>query len=300
MQKQISLKHPFHLLKASPWPFLTAFQIFIFLLGFVLYMHRFFMGLGILLFGLIFCIYCLYRWGSDVVYEATILGQHTKEVQVGLRYGVLLFILSEVMFFFSFFWTFFHSSLSPVIQIGAVWPPLGIQIIDPWGLPLLNTLLLLTSGVFATLGHAIIKNLGKDSFLGKAELLLTEKIVQPFSKFKLKQQSVAHTYFVISIYSILAAIVFGMIFTCIQLYEYITAEFTISDSVYGSIFYMATGFHGMHVLIGTCFLIVTLYRLKRGDFFGRFFLGAEAAVWYWHFVDVVWIFLFICIYWWGS
>jgi heme/copper-type cytochrome/quinol oxidase subunit 3 len=298
MQRKNLLKHPYHLLNASPWPFFTAFQIFILLLGFVLYMHRYTGGFIIFLFGLFFLLFCLYRWGSDIVYETTILGQHTEEIQTGLRYGVLLFILSEVMFFFSFFWTFFYSSLSPAIQIGAIWPPLGIQTIDPWGLPLLNTLLLLTSGIFATLAHAIAKNLGKNSFLFSNQFI-ENNILTPYNE-SMQKNNIKTLYFYIGIISFILAIMFGLIFTLIQLYEYINATFTIADSVYGSIFYMATGFHGLHVIIGTTFLLVTFYRFKRGDFFGRFFLGVEASVWYWHFVDVVWIFLFICIYWWGS
>ena len=293
MQKLGFLRHPFHILTSSPWPFVTALQIFLFLFGFIFFMHDFlysgfFCGLGFLLL-----IYSLYRWGSDVVYESTILGQHTNEIQTGLRFGVVLFIVSEIMFFFSFFWTFFYSSVSPAVQIGAIWPPIGIQTIDAWSLPFLNTLLLLTSGVFATLGHLISQNIGR----GHADILTkVGGLVTP----NYASSKTVNFFFFLSLFCFVSSIVFGSIFTGVQVYEYLNSSFTISDGAYGSIFYMATGFHGFHVLLGTCFLVITAYRFYRGDFLGRYFLGLEGAVWYWHFVDVVWIFLFICIYWWGA
>jgi cytochrome c oxidase subunit 3 len=179
---------------------------------------------------------------------------------------MILFIVSEVMFFFAFFWAFFHSSLAPTIEIGSVWPPLGIEVLNPWDIPLLNTLILLLSGVTVTWAHhSIVAGERKQAIIS---LTLTVSL--------------------------------GIIFTIFQALEYIEANFTISDSVYGSTFYMATGFHGFHVLIGTIFLSVCLLRLFYKHFTRQHHFGFEAAAWYWHFVDVVWLFLFITIYWWGG
>ena len=179
---------------------------------------------------------------------------------------MVLFIVSEVMFFFGFFWAFFHSALAPVPEIGSVWPPLGIQTIDAWGLPLFNTSLLLTSGVTITWAHhAIVCGNRTNALKG-----------------------------------LLCTIILAVIFTIIQFVEYLEAPFTISDSIYGSTFYLATGFHGLHVVIGTIFLIVTTLRLINHHFTKEHHFGFEAAAWYWHFVDVVWLFLFVVIYWWGG
>lgn len=214
----------------------------------------------ILLLGLMF------KWFSDVSNEGTYEGHHTKKVQKGLRLGVVLFIASEVMFFFSFFWAYFHFSLAPTIWIGNMWPPIGLEILNPYQLPLLNTVVLLSSGVSVTLAHrAMIAG-----FRG------------------------------VVIWSLGLTIAWGIFFTCCQFYEYLHAPFSINDSCYGSIFYMATGFHGFHVLVGTIFLIVCLYRHIKYHFIQNHHIGFEAAIWYWHFVDVVWIYLYIVVYIWGS
>jgi len=298
-------KHPFHILTPSPWPFLAACNVFVFLLGVALSLHNFFLGRFLITIGLLSLIYSLFCWWSDILFEATYLGQHTKRIQIGLRYGMLLFILSELMFFVSFFWAFFHSSISPSIQIGAIWPPYGIEAMKPWGLPLLNTFLLLSSGFFATMAHHSIKMYGytnkKTNFLLNFSL---QKDINNFDFFQYKYQYLKNLTKLSNYNSIyknfLYAICLGLIFTFVQAYEYKIAPFTFSDNVYGSVFFMATGFHGLHVIIGTTFLIITCYRFFNGAFLGRFFFGVDAAVWYWHFVDVIWIFLFICIYWWGS
>ena len=259
-------EHPFHLVDESPWPLFTSIAVLTTLVGGVLYMHNFKYGFSTLIFGLLFLILCFTVWWEDVICEATYEGHHTSYVQKGLRYGMLLFIVSEIMFFVAFFWAFFHSSLSPAIQIGAVWPPKGIEVLDPWSVPALNTVILLLSGATVTWAHfALVGGKRVDVIIG---LGLT--------------------------------IMLGCIFTMLQLFEYISASFTISDSVYGSVFYMATGFHGFHVLIGTTFLIVCYRRHLDYQFSKQHHFGFEAAAWYWHFVDVVWLFLFISIYWWGS
>jgi cytochrome c oxidase subunit 3 len=229
-------------------------------------MHNYSGGSLVLSLGLGAVLFAMYVWWRDIVREGTFEGQHTVVVQQGLRMGMLLFIVSEVMFFFAFFWAFFHSSLVPVIAVGGIWPPMGIEALDPWELPLLNTVLLLTSGATLTYAHHEIVGGHKDG----------------------------------AILGLVATVALGFIFTCCQAVEYLEAPFSISDGIYGSVFYLATGFHGFHVLIGTIFLVVTLLRLGRDHFSRQHHFGFEAAAWYWHFVDVVWLFLFVTIYWWGS
>jgi cytochrome c oxidase subunit 3 len=267
--KKNQTKHPFHIVTPSPWPFCISLSILSFLLSFVMYLHFYkFAGIFTLLS---FCCFCLilFGWFNDIIFESTYQLKHTLLVQKGLRLGMILFIISEIMFFFSFFWAFFHSSLAPAIQIGAIWPPKGINVFNPWEIPFLNTIILLLSGVWATLAHHIIK-------------------------FKYKN------FFLLANFCFFFAIFLGIIFTCFQVYEYITASFTISDGIYGSVFYLATGFHGFHVIIGTFFLIVVGLRHFYNHFILTEAVAVDAAVWYWHFVDVVWLFLFISIYWWGS
>ena len=201
-----------------------------------------------------------------MVQEATFEGHHTRAVQVGLRYGMVLFIASEVMFFVAWFWAYFNASLFPPAAIEGTWPPPGVVTFDPWELPFLNTLILLTSGVTVTWAHhALIE--GK-----RAQML----------------QGLALT------------ILLGMTFTGVQAYEYSHAAFNFVDGIYSTTFFMATGFHGAHVIIGTIFLSVCLYRAYKGHFKPDHHFGFEAAAWYWHFVDVVWLFLFTFIYWWGG
>jgi cytochrome c oxidase subunit 3 len=272
MEKQFNIskyRHPFHLVTPSPWPLYTAFAVQALLISIVVYCHNYQLDTKFIFLSFFFVLCTLYGWFSDVIFEATYQGMHTNRVQLGLRYGMILFILSEVCFFFSFFWAFFHSSLSPAIQIGAIWPPLGIELLNPWEIPLVNTLLLLLSGVWATVAHHLLKH-HKISFIKKVEQCL------------------------------LFAFLLGFLFSCFQFDEYLVASFEISDSVYGSVFYVATGFHGLHVIIGSIFLISMWFRLKKKHFQNRHFFGVEGAIWYWHFVDVVWLFLFVSIYWWGS
>jgi len=289
-------RHPYHILVSSPWPFIVSMQVFVLLIGFALYMHNFSLGGFTAILGLVSVICSLYCWWCDIVLESTHWRQHTTYIQKGLRYGMLLFILSEIMFFFSFFWAFFHSSISPSIQIGGIWPPLGVHTLDPWGLPLFNTILLLSSGIFATYAHHTIKDFAINGSAGASLVDLVHMSTEDINNF-IKQHSKSYAQIG---FSLCCAIALGVCFTFVQLYEYKHASFTISDSIYGAIFYMATGFHGLHVLIGTIFLIVITLRFYNHHFLGRFFFGVDAGVWYWHFVDVIWILLFICIYWWGS
>ncbi len=265
--KHLSMrKHPYHLVDPSPWPLLASVACLVTTLGGVMYMHSYAGGGVFLASGIGMIIYSMCVWWRDVIRESTYQGHHTSAVQVGLRYGMILFIASEIMFFLAFFWAFFHSSLAPTVEIGAVWPPKGIQVLNPWEIPFLNTIILLSSGASVTWAHhAILAGYQKQ---GVAALAVT--------------------------------IALAVVFTGFQGYEYMEAPFTIADGVYGSTFYLATGFHGFHVIVGTLFLAVCLYRLFSHHFTKRHHFGFEAAAWYWHMVDVVWLFLFVSIYYWGG
>jgi cytochrome c oxidase subunit 3 len=266
MSASVFQKHPFHLVDPSPWPIFGSLGALASTLGGVMYMHSFVGGGSLLTLGLTMLLYTMFVWWRDVIRESTFEGHHTSMVQLGLRYGMILFIVSEVMFFLAFFWAFFHSSLAPAVEIGAIWPPKGIEVLDPWGVPFLNTLILLSSGAAVTWAHhAILAGL--------------------------KQQAV---------YGLVATILLAIVFTLFQGMEYVEAPFTISDGIYGSTFFLATGFHGFHVIIGTIFLTICCIRQYLGHFTQKHHFGFEAAAWYWHFVDVVWLFLFVSIYWWGG
>jgi len=259
-------RHPFHLVDPSPWPLFTSVGAFTTTFGGVLYFHGFLGGEMVLSFGFLIILFVMFLWWRDVIREATFQGHHTFAVQTGLRMGMILFIVSEVMFFMAFFWAFFHSSLAPTVDIGAVWPPKGIEVLNPWEVPFLNTVLLLTSGASLTYAHhAIVAGLRSEA-----------------------------------LYGLVVTLVLAIFFTGFQVLEYLEAPFSISDSIYGSCFYMATGFHGLHVFIGSCFLFICLVRLQQHHFTKKHHFGFEAAAWYWHFVDVVWLFLFVTIYWWGG
>ena len=215
-------KHPFHLVDPSPWPLFTAFSTFVLTFGGAMYMHCYQGGGIVLSLGFLMVLYSLFVWWRDVVREATFQGHHTTPVQLGLRYGMILFIVTEILLFFAFFWAFFHSSLAPTVEIGAIWPPKGIEVFNPWEIPFLNTVLLLSSGASVTWAHhAILAGNRQQALNG---LILT--------------------------------IILAVIFTGFQAYEYIEAPFTISDGIYGSTFYMATGLHGFHVMMGTVFLSI--------------------------------------------
>ena len=268
--------HDYHLVDPSPWPFIGSVSAFIMAVGAVTFMHNH-ANPWVMILGFIGVLYTMFMWWRDVIKEAN-GGDHTPVVAIHLRYGMLMFIASEVMFFVAWFWAFFDASLftgeaiqaSRVLETGGVWPPKGVSVFDPWHLPLVNTLILLTSGTTVTWAHhALIEGDRKSLKWG-----------------------------------LLATVLLGALFTCIQVYEYSHAAFAFSrdngGNIYGSTFFMATGFHGFHVLIGTIFLLVCLFRAMKGDFTPKQHFGFEAAAWYWHFVDVVWLFLFSCVYVWAS
>ena len=281
-----NVNHDYHIIDPSPWPLIGSIGALVMAFGAVGYMRALsdsdFIVAGmnlaaggptLLLVGLAIVLYTMFAWWSDTVKESH-QGHHTRVVSLHLRYGMLLFIASEVMFFVAWFWAFFDASLFPgeaaqvarVEHTGGIWPPQGIEVLDPWHLPLFNTVILLLSGTTVTWAHhALIEG---DRKTLKGMLFVT--------------------------------VVLGILFSFVQGYEYAAAPFDFSESIYGATFFMATGFHGFHVLVGTIFLIVCLFRAMAGHFTAEKHFGFEAAAWYWHFVDVVWLFLFCCIYVWAS
>nr|ACJ69422.1 cytochrome c oxidase subunit III [Diplonychus rusticus] len=256
--------HPFHMVDPSPWPLTGSIGAMTLVSGLVMWFHQY--KTDLLLLGLTIVILTMIQWWRDITREGTFQGHHTVAVTNGLKWGMILFIISEVFFFISFFWGFFHSSLAPTIDIGATWPPAGIKTFNPMQIPLLNTMILLCSGITVTWAHHSLMESNHP-------------------------QATQGLFF---------TVILGIYFTALQALEYYESSFTISDSVYGSSFFMATGFHGLHVIIGTTFLSVCLMRHIMFHFSSKHHFGFEAAAWYWHFVDVVWLFLYISIYWWGS
>jgi len=259
-------RHAFHLVDPSIMPLLSSFSAFVLTTGSVLFFHGYWLGFSITIFGVISVLCSMFLWWRDIVREGSFEGFHTSIVQLGLRYGMILFIISEIMFFFAFFWAFFSASLSPSIEIGNIWPPKGLVTFDPKAIPLLNTLLLLCSGVTITYSHHAITCGNK----------------------------------VESLWALVLTLFLACLFTLFQIIEYLSSSFNITDSVFGSVFFLATGFHGFHVLIGTLFIFVCLYRLFCNHFSMQHHFGFEAAAFYWHFVDVVWLFLYIVVYFWGG
>jgi cytochrome c oxidase subunit 3 len=261
--------HPFHMVEPSKWPFLGSFGTFVMAIGAIFYMSEdlsenssicFYIGLAIVLF-------TMCGWWMDVIKEANNGQDHTGTVRHGLRVGMVLFIVSEVMFFFAFFWAYFGASVPSLSRItSGIWPPEGIVPLETWDLPFLNTLILLTSGATVTYAHHAIQK-GDNKRCG---------------------------------WGLLLTVILGVIFTCTQAFEYSHATFAFDQDIYTSTFYLATGFHGFHVIIGTIFLAVCYFRILKGHFTVEQHIGFEAAAWYWHFVDVVWLFLFCAVYWWGG
>jgi cytochrome c oxidase subunit 3 len=312
-------KHYFHIVTNSPWPLYSSIGALMLTFGLVMYMHNYFGG-GIMAFFGFFLILCVMAlWWRDVIRESTFAGYHTEQVQRGIRLGVVLFIISELMLFFSFFWAFFHSSLSPSVVLGSVWPPIGINTLNPIKIPLLNTLILLLSGLTLTCSHHIIRipiwhdliygykdkdwPSNRDFWWKSKQLWKAYRTGRSNELLEFKRLIDEVTLYIgdeICCFTLYLTIFLGLEFTAWQAYEYYQATFYIYDGVYGSTFYMTTGLHGLHVIVGTLFLIVCYIRLRGHHFTSKHHLGYEAAIWYWHFVDVVWIFLFLAIYCWGS
>lgn len=284
-------QHDYHLVEPSPWPAVGAVAAFIMAVGAIILMKSLNGGSGvfgiqgpwIFTAGLLGVLFTMAGWWRDVIREAENQGHHTPVVQLHLRYGMILFIASEVMFFVAWFWAYFDAALFPgdIVTMpgaetigmtsrndltGGHWPPQDISTFDPWDLPLVNTLILLTSGTTVTWAHHALQQGDRKGL----------------------------------IWGLVLTIVLGILFTVCQVYEYSHAGFGFSGHIYGSTFFMATGFHGFHVIVGTLCLTVMLFRALAGHFTPKQHFGFEAAAWYWHFVDVVWLFLFASIYVWGA
>jgi cytochrome c oxidase subunit 3 len=256
--------HPYHIVDESPWPLYGSLGGLFLTSGIVSWFHL--QDIILFFIGLIILSLVIYQWWRDITREGASQGFHRAIVELGLRWGILLFIVSEVFFFLRFFWAFFHGRLSPAVELGGVWPPSGILSFNPFQVPLLNTIILVSSGVRVTWAHhSIIEGL--------------------FYQFKL---------------GLGLTILLGVYFTILQGLEYYEASFSFADGIYGSTFFIATGFHGLHVIIGTMFLAVCFIRHTKYEFSSAHHFGFEAAAWYWHFVDVVWLFLYLVIYWWGG
>nr|UZT67573.1 cytochrome c oxidase subunit 3 [Oberthuerella sharkeyi] len=263
MKMSFYYNHPYHLVTMSPWPLLTSLSMMIFMIGSIyMFNYKTFM---LLFIGLLSIILCSFQWWRDIIRESTFQGLHTKKILISLKLGMFLFIISELLFFISFFWSYFHSALSPNIELGNLWPPKNIKQFNPYKIPLLNTIILLSSGISITFCHySILNNNYKKSLI-----------------------------------SLLITISLGLIFMIIQMFEYSNSLFCMNDSIYGSMFFLTTGFHGSHVMIGLIFLMTVLFRLLNMHLSMNHHYSFEASSWYWHFVDIIWIFVFSIIYWWN-
>nr|AAT68487.1 cytochrome c oxidase subunit III [Polypedates megacephalus] len=255
--------HAFHMVNPSPWPLTGASAAFLLTCGLAMWFH--FNSTITMTLGMMLMLLTMYQWWRDVVREGTFQGHHTIPVHKGLRYGMVLFITSEIFFFMGFFWAFYNASLAPTPDVGETWPPTGIIPLNPFEVPLLNTAVLLASGVSVTWAHHSV-------MLGNKKNMIQ---------------------------ALTLTILLGIYFTALQAMEYYEAPFTLADGIYGTTFFVATGFHGLHVIIGTMFLLTCLLRQMFNHFTTQHHFGFEGAAWYWHFVDVVWPFLFVSIYWWG-
>lgn len=277
---KIWFNFPYHLVENSPWPFTTALSIFSMLLGFVLCMQNPYHQLQLCwenvnktmncyiltILSILSLLYSVYNWWNDIIKEGSKRGEHTLKVQNNLTIGFILFVVSEAMIFISFFFSYFYNSLIPdPYSFGGMWPPIGIESMDYKSVPLLNTAILFFSGISITATHNYLINKNKIS----------------------------------TIFYLLITILLGLLFVYFQYFEYFNALFTISDSVFGSSFFLITGFHGIHVIIGVAFLFVTFLRLIFNHFYFNHFLGFNFSSIYYHFVDVIWIFVFAFLYCWG-
>nr|AMF83619.1 cytochrome c oxidase subunit III [Selaroides leptolepis] len=256
--------HPYHMVDPSPWPLTGALGALLMTSGLAIWFH--FQSALLMTLGLMLDTLTTADWWRDQVREGTLQGHHTPPVQKGLRYGMILFFASEVLFLLGFFWAFYHSSLPPTPDLGRRWPPTGITALDPFEVPVLNTAVLLASGVTVSWAH----------------------------------HSIMEGYRKQAIQSLAVTILLGGYFTRLQAMEYYEAPFTIAVGVYGSTFFVATGFHRLHVIIGCTFLADCFLRELRHHFASDHHYGFEAAAWLWHFVVVVRLYLYVSIYWCGS
>nr|YP_010131887.1 cytochrome c oxidase subunit III [Coelioxys fenestrata]QQD78148.1 cytochrome c oxidase subunit 3 [Coelioxys fenestrata] len=263
MKNKLIQNHPYHLVTLSPWPIINALNLFNLLFSMIYWFNlNMFM---LVMFNFLTLIISMNLWWRDIIRESTFQGNHTMSVTKLLKLSMILFITSELFFFISFFWTYFHNSISPSIEIGMMWPPKNIYPLNPFKLPLLNSLILISSGFTLTWSHNCILN----------------------KKYKK------------SIKTLFLTIILGLLFMMIQFFEYFETPFCINDSIFGSIFFLTTGFHGLHVMIGIIFLLYSMIRLNKFHFSSIHHFNFESSSWYWHFVDVIWLFLYLSIYWWN-
>ena len=262
-QIMTTTNHPFHIVTIRPWPLLTSIRIINTFIRSILLIYI--KTISLLFIRLITLIICLFQWWRDVIRERTFQGFHSFIVTKLIKIRIILFIISELIFFVAFFWTYFHRSISPRIEIGINWPPTSIDQFNPYNIPLLNSIILISSGITITWRHYSI---------------LRNKVIETKIRF-------------------IITIILGIYFTILQVFEYIEAPFCFNDRIYGSIFFITTGFHGIHVNIGLVFLSVCFIRITKNHFSKIHHLNFETASWYWHFVDIIWLFLYITIYWWN-
>nr|YP_001837116.1 cytochrome c oxidase subunit III [Walchia hayashii]BAG24172.1 cytochrome oxidase subunit 3 [Walchia hayashii] len=253
-----------HLVNPSPWPITGAMSAMMMTLSTVIMMYK--KNNTMMMMATTLSMITFFSWSKDILTESSMEGQHSKKTSSTLKLGMILFIVSEVFLFVSMFWAFFHSSMSPSMEVGMIWPPKNIFPFNYEEIPMTNTIILVSSGGTLTMSHHLL--LKKSIKMSATMLMITVNL--------------------------------GITFTAMQLIEYMESKFSINDSVFGASFFMATGLHGAHVIVGSTFLTVVLFQMKNLKSMTYQFLSFEMAAWYWHFVDVVWLFLLISIYWWGS
>jgi heme/copper-type cytochrome/quinol oxidase subunit 3 len=354
MGKIILQRHFFHIVSRSPWPLVTFGCAYSMAVGFGFYMHWIYFGYILLIFGFLLLLCVMVFWWDDIIKES-LVGFYSASVRRNLQLGIVLFITTEVMFFFAFFWAFFHSSLSPVYQIGCFWPPEGLTLINIYAVPLLNTFILLLSGLCITIVHERLLSLEKallnisfrnvllsmcmyasgnrilcsyrdfsqwelfyTFFEGKLFYIVPLPLINwfDFIEYSLKFIVIGYFYlhdvntwsmleelmknYFVSVFWFILTLILALLFLYFQICEYISANFGISDGIYGTVFFMATGFHGFHVFIGFIYLFICFCRFLNTHFSWSSHVGLQGAIWYWHFVDGVWLFLYIWVYCWGS
>nr|DBA43967.1 TPA: COX3 [Bombus confusus] len=251
---------PFHMVTLSPWPIICSFNLLNLLLSIILWIYL--NNLILLFINLSILLMSSFMWFRDIIRESTFQGMHSLYILSMLKFSMIMFIVSELFFFISFFWTFFHNSISPAIEINIFWPPKMIKVFNPFEIPLLNSIILILSGFTVTLSHY---NMLNNKFYSSIKMLLM-------------------------------TIILGFYFNFMQLFEYYNSFFCINDSIYGSIFFLSTGFHGSHVLIGTLMLLYSLIRMINNHMSSIHHINFEFSIWYWHFVDVIWLFIYMFYY----
>nr|YP_009434610.1 cytochrome c oxidase subunit III [Melaphis rhois]ATE90570.1 cytochrome c oxidase subunit III [Melaphis rhois] len=260
----MKMNQPYFILNISPWPILMALNSFNLMISNIMIFNFKFNNTSMLNLTLMIIISML--WWRDIIRESTFQGNHNFYIMNLIKLSMILFIISEMFLFISFFWNFLHNSLSPSIELGLNWPPKNINFFNPLLIPLLNTVILLTSSFTITLTHFYLLNNSKSQSIKFMNL----------------------------------TIILSLYFLMLQGLEYKQANFTFSDSIFGSSFYIATGFHGLHVMIGTIFLIINLLRMIKMHISYIHHISFELAAWYWHFIDIIWLFLYMTFYWWNN